>query len=97
MNILNMVNPTVMHFLTFIRQRHSILHQTEASSATTSTNHKRRHVWRRYSDGIAQTSRYFRKFIRMEIVYIALKVKQHYNKYYIGVIDMILSGRQMIM
>ena len=35
MNILNMVSPIIMHFLTFIRQRHSILHhQTEASSAT---------------------------------------------------------------
>ena len=34
MKILNMVIPILMHFLTFIRQRHSILHQTEASSAT---------------------------------------------------------------
>ena len=34
MNILNMVIPIVVQFLTFIRQRHSILHQTEASSAT---------------------------------------------------------------
>ena len=34
MNILNMVIPILMHFLTFIRQRHSMLHQTEASSAT---------------------------------------------------------------
>ena len=33
-NILDMVIPILMHFLTFIRQRHSILHQTEASSAT---------------------------------------------------------------
>ena len=29
-----MVIPIIMHFLTFIRQRHSILHQTEAASAT---------------------------------------------------------------
>ena len=34
MNILNMVIPILMHFLTFIRQTHSILHQTDASSAT---------------------------------------------------------------
>ena len=34
MNILNMVVPILMHFLTFIRQIHGILHQTEASSAT---------------------------------------------------------------
>ena len=34
MNILNMVIPILMHFLTFIRQIYSILHQTEASSAT---------------------------------------------------------------
>ena len=34
MNILNIVIPILMHFLTFIRQRHSLLHQTEASSAT---------------------------------------------------------------
>ena len=34
MKILNMVIPILMHFLTFIRQRHSILHQTEALSAT---------------------------------------------------------------
>ena len=34
MKILNMVIPIRMHFLTFIRQRHSILHQTEALSAT---------------------------------------------------------------
>ena len=34
MKILNMVIPILMHFSTFIRQRHSILHQTEASSAT---------------------------------------------------------------
>ena len=34
MNILNMVIPILMHFSTFIRQRHSILHQTEASSVT---------------------------------------------------------------
>ena len=33
MNILNMVIPILMHFLTFIRQKHSILHQTEALSA----------------------------------------------------------------
>ena len=30
MKILNMVIPILMHFLTFIRQRHSILHQTDA-------------------------------------------------------------------
>ena len=34
MKIMNMVIPTLMHFLTFIRERHSILHQTEALSAT---------------------------------------------------------------
>ena len=33
-NIFNMVIPILMHFLTFIRQRHDILHETEASSAT---------------------------------------------------------------
>ena len=32
--VLNMVIPILMHFLTFICHRHSILHQTEASSAT---------------------------------------------------------------
>ena len=31
MNILNMGIPILMHFWTFIRQRHSILHQTETS------------------------------------------------------------------
>ena len=34
MNILNMVIPILMHFLKFNRQRHSILHRTESSSAT---------------------------------------------------------------
>ena len=34
MNILNMVIPILMHILTFIRQKHSILHQIEASSVT---------------------------------------------------------------
>ena len=34
MNILNKVTPILMHIVTFIRQRHSISHQTEASSAT---------------------------------------------------------------
>ena len=34
MNILNIVIPILMHFLRFIRQRHNILLQTEASSAT---------------------------------------------------------------
>ena len=34
MKILNMVIPNLMHFLTFIRQKHRILHQTEASSTT---------------------------------------------------------------
>ena len=33
MKILTMVIPILMHFLTFIQQRHSILHQTEALSA----------------------------------------------------------------
>ena len=33
MNIFNMGIPILKHFLTFILQRHSILHQTEASSA----------------------------------------------------------------
>ena len=32
MKILNVVIPILMHFLTFLRQRHSILHQTESSS-----------------------------------------------------------------
>ena len=34
MNILNMVIPILIHFLTFIHKRHSILHQTEPLSAT---------------------------------------------------------------
>ena len=34
MKILNMIIPILMHILVFIRQRHSILHQTEASPAT---------------------------------------------------------------
>ena len=34
MNILNMVIHILMHIVTFIHQRHSILNQTEASSAT---------------------------------------------------------------
>ena len=34
MKILNMVIPILTQFLTFIRQRHSILHQTKALSAT---------------------------------------------------------------
>ena len=34
MKILNMVIPILMQYLTVIRQSHSILHQTEASSAT---------------------------------------------------------------
>ena len=34
MKILHMVIPILMHFLTFIRQRHNILHHTEASSET---------------------------------------------------------------
>ena len=34
MKILNMVIPILMHFLTFIRRKHSILHQMYASSAT---------------------------------------------------------------
>ena len=34
MNILNMVISILMHLLTIIRERHNILHQTEALSAT---------------------------------------------------------------
>ena len=34
MNILNMVIPILMLFLTFIRRSHSILHQAEALAAT---------------------------------------------------------------
>ena len=43
----------LMHFLTFIRQRHSILHQTQHKT-TMSTNHKRCHLWNRCSDDILQ-------------------------------------------
>ena len=57
MNILNTVIPIPMHFLTFIRQRHSIfskLKLRQQRKTTTSTNHKRPHLWRRCSDGISQ-------------------------------------------
>ena len=54
MKILNMVIPILMHFLTFINQRHIILLQMyvrQQRKTMTLTNEKQHYSWRWVSDG----------------------------------------------